>query len=227
MNDLRDVAPILQLTGMSVISLASGNKLGRIVELFIDPISGVLLGVSIDRPDGTLGGLTHDHIHSFGRDAVMAAADTAITALEEDAVLAGGRPAKQLIGTKIITESGDVLGEITDLLVTLQPPPRIIYEARRSLIDKLLGREFFLPASLGHALSDDAERLIVPDMTKDVASTDPGELAQNDIEIRSFDPARSQRREMNDDTIVVSDEDETVLRLGDDDETILRRPGHA
>src|SRR5688500_5312996 len=133
MSDLREVSPISLLTGMTVISLSSGNKIGRIVESFIDPINGVLLGVSVERPDGSTGSLAHDQIYSFGRDAVMATTDSSIVS-SPDGTHVSGRPAGELIGTKIITESGDVLGQITNLLVTLQPPPRIIYEARQSII---------------------------------------------------------------------------------------------
>src|SRR5687768_848067 len=164
MSDLTDVSPISGLTGMTVLSLASGNKLGTIVDLFIDPINGELLGVTLSLKDGRLAGLTLGEIHSFGRDAVMAETDQSV-ALLDAGVLTGGQLASKLIGTKIITESGDVLGHITDIFVTLKPPPRIIYEARQSILDKLLGREFFVPASLGHALSDDAARLVVPDIT--------------------------------------------------------------
>ena len=57
MGTLRNVYPINVLKGMSVVSLDSGNRLGYIADLFIDPINGVLLGVTLVTSEGTVGGL--------------------------------------------------------------------------------------------------------------------------------------------------------------------------
>ena len=236
MSDLKDVSPISLLTGMTVLSLATGNKIGQILDLFIDPINGVLLVVTVLLSDGRRAGIMQDDIYNFGKDAVMARSEESIVPLENDA-LAHGRQAIKLIGTNIITESGDVLGQITNIFVTLKPPPHILYEARQSILDKLLGREFFLPASVGYALSDDAARLVVPDVTPDIAASDLESLLSQHIEVRSFDetsrgtPVPTRREDdtipiiLDDDETVVRfrDEDETVVRLGDDDDTVLRR----
>jgi uncharacterized protein YrrD len=237
MSDLKDVSPTSLLTGMTVLSLATGNKVGQILDLFIDPINGVLLGVTVLLSDGRRVGIMQTDIYNFGKDAVMVRSEESIVPLDSGA-LARGQQASKLIGTQIITESGDVLGQITDIFVTLKPPPHILYEARQSLLDKLLGREFFLPASVGYALSDDASRLVVPDVTPDIAASDLASLLSQHIEVRSFDEAGervgagSASREddtvpifMDDDETVVRlrDEDETIVRLGEDDDTVLRR----
>ena len=223
MNDQRDVTPIGELNGMSVLSLSTGNKLGRVVDLFIDPLNGLLLGASVSLANGDVAGLTFPEIHSFGRDAVMVRTDESVMSLEES-TLVTGQPASKLIGTKIITEGGDLLGQITNVLVTLKPPPQIFYEARQSLLDKLLGREFYLPASMGHALSDDAARLVVPDITPDLTNSDLANLVETRIEVRTMEPGVSYGDD--DDTVLVGlDEEETIVRFkDDDDETILRRP---
>jgi len=223
MAELRNVYPIDVLKGMSVVSLDSGNKLGQIADLFIDPINGVLLGITLLTSEGTVAGLSQTEIYSFGRDAVMVRAGGAI-APWDGSILEGGEEASKLIGTQIITESGDVLGQITNVFATMRPPPQILYEARNSIIDKLLGREFFLPASVGHALSDDATRLIVPDATTDIAASDIAQLLDRDIEVRSYDPI-AERSEEDDTVIVRNDEEETIVRFGnEDDDTVLRLP---
>ena len=227
MSDLTDVSPISLLTGMTVLSLATGNKLGTIVDLLIDPINGELLGVTLSLKDGGgVAGLAQGEIYSFGRDAVMVQTDQSIAPLDAG-VLTGGQPASKLLGTKIITESGDLLGHITNVFVTLKPPPRILYEARQSILDKLLGREFFVPAALGHALSDDGARLVVPDVTTEIAASDLANLIDRNIEVRSLDAAgeRTGLSRGDDDTIAIrTDEDETVIRFGDDEDTVLRHP---
>jgi uncharacterized protein YrrD len=236
MSELKDVSPISLLTGMTVLSLASGNKLGQILDLFIDPINGVLVGATLTTADGGVGELAYGEIYSFGRDALMAKEDQSVRLVDPDRDTPG-QPASKLTGTKIITESGDVLGQINNIYVTLKPPPRIIYEARNSILDKLLGREFFVPASVGYALSDDASRLVVPDSTMEIAQSELADLVEQRIEVRSFDATRPSGPAREDDTIVIGsdddetvvrfrDEDETVVRVGDDDDTVvrLRRP---
>ncbi|MEO6334427.1 MAG: hypothetical protein ABIO91_05520 [Pyrinomonadaceae bacterium] len=227
MSDLKDVSPMSLLTGMTVVSLATGNELGKILDLFIDPINGVLLGVTLVLSDGRRAGLAQGEIYSFGKDAVMVQSEQSITPLD-NGELAGGQQASKLIGTKIITESGEILGHITNIFVTLKPPPQILYEARQSILDKLLGREFFLPASVGHALSDDAARLVVPDVTSEMAVSDLSNLVDHGIQVRSFDPAgaRAGSSPREDDTVLVApDEDETVVRFRDEDETVVRLRG--
>ncbi|MEP6703526.1 MAG: hypothetical protein ABJB34_01855 [Acidobacteriota bacterium] len=223
MSDLKDVSPMSLLTGMTVVSLATGNKLGQILDLFIDPINGVLLGVTLVLADGSRAGLAQEEIYSFGKDAVMVQSEQSVKPVD-NGEMAGGQQASKLIGTKIITESGDVLGHITNIFVALKPPPHILYEARQSILDKLLGREFFLPASVGHALSDDAARLVVPDVTSEMAVSDLSNLVDQGFQVRSFDPAGTRvGSAREDDTVLVAPgEDETVVRFRDEDETVVR-----
>ena len=216
MNDSNDLAPIGTLTGMTVLSLATGNKLGRIEAVHIDPVNGRLLGLLLVGEDGASADLLYEKIHSFGRDAVMAESDEAVRVIPENE-FAIGRNAKDLVGTKVVTESGEVLGEIADVLVTLKPPPTVMYEVRRSMLDRLLGRTFFIPASIAYVLSEDAARLLVPDITPEIGSPDAKELAGPTVEVRSFSGIES-----NDDI-----EDETVLREPDEDATVLRRRGNS
>ena len=220
MNVVREVSPVSGLTGMSVLSLATGNRLGHVLDLLIDPINGVPLGVVLSSTEAVKVGLPLSEIYNFGRDAIMATSEKSVSPLDAG-VLSRGLPASNLIGTRIITESGDVLGQITNIFVTLKPPPHVLYEARQSILDKLLGREFFLPASLGHALSDDCARLVVPDVTSEIASPDLATLLDQQIEVRSFDPA-SPSRDYDDTIVMESDEDETLVRIGDDEDTVLR-----
>jgi len=216
------ILPVNSLVGMTVLSLATGNKLGQVRECFVDPINGVLLGFTIAAADGSTADLSYDSVHSFGRDAIMAAADDAIRPQTENSV-PNHQSAKKLIGTKIITESGNLLGHIADIFVTLSPPPVVLYEIRESVLDRLLGRQLFIPASAGHALSDDGERLVVPDTTMETAAPSVLDLLDGRISVRSFEPGQRDLSDDRDQTlVVVPDEDETVIRAIDEDETVVR-----
>ena len=213
MDEPNDVAPIGTLTGMTVLSLATGNKLGRVADVHIDPVNGRLLGLLVTGENGTAADLPYESIFSFGRDAVMAESDGAVRSIPESEI-AIGRNARDLFGTKIVMESGVILGEIADVLVTLKPPPTVLYEVRRSMLDRLLGRTFFIPASVGYVLSDDAARLLVPDITAEIASGEAKDLAGPPVDVRIIPSGDNVNEDI---------EDETVLREPDEDATVLRR----
>ena len=234
MPNSNDIVSIGGLAGMPVLSLSSGNKLGSVSDVRLDPVNGRLVGLTLDGP-GDLE-LPYEHIHSFGRDAVMAVSDDSLVCTPESAD-SRGRLAKDVIGAKVVMESGEVLGEIVDVRVTLKPPPTALYELRRSMLDRLLGRTFYIPASIGYALSDDAARLVVPDRTAEIASTDISELIGVAVDVRSFpSPDQSEWDEYEDETVLRDregdrtdlsrgdHEDETLLVPEDEDETVLRRP---
>jgi uncharacterized protein YrrD len=218
MEDVQNVLPVASLAGKPVLSLHTGNKLGVLQDLCIDPINGVVLGLAMVGPNGESLGLRHEDIYSFGHDAIMAGSESSPTPLGEMDMSTCPR-ASDLIGTKILTVSGNMLGQIRNLFVTLQPPPVVVYSVGESMLDRLLGREFYIPASAGYALSDDAERLVVPDETAQISGQSIDELLSQSVAIRTFDSVASD----NNDTFVVprDDEFETVLH-SDDDDTVIR-----
>ena len=227
MSERTDVLPVSGLVGRSVLSLSSGNMLGTVSDVFIDALNGLLIGFKLASLNGDAALLGFDAVHSIGGDAIMAASDASGTPAGETAF--DGRPNfTDLTGTKIITETGQMLGYIAGIFVTVSPEPLVIYEVRESMLDALLGRHRFIPASAAHALSDDRQRLIVPHEAAEIASLTIEELLEGHQHVRSFSPsAVSQpRRKGPDDTIVVLPievEDETVVRMRDDDETVVHQ----
>jgi len=227
MSERTDVLPVSGLVGRSVLSLSSGNMLGTVSDVFIDALNGLLIGFKLASLNGDAALLGFDAVHSIGGDAIMAASDASVTPAGETAF--DGRPNfTDLTGTKIITETGQMLGYIAGIFVTVSPEPLVIYEVRESMLDALLGRHRFIPASAAHALSDDRQRLIVPHEAAEIASLTIEELLEGHQHVRSFSPsAVSQpRRKGPDDTIVVLPievEDETVVRMRDDDETVVHQ----
>jgi len=169
---ISNVIPADALIGMTVLSRTTGNRLGAVQDLYVDPVEGLLKGVTIQTSDGKLAGIDYNNIYSFGKDAVMANDDESIVAIKDDWLENHSHAKKHLLGVKIVTESGNLLGQVADIYVRLTEPPFIIYDVRESILDKLLGRNFFMLASAGSALSDDAKRIVVPnDTTKNAASS--------------------------------------------------------
>jgi uncharacterized protein YrrD len=229
MDDVRDVLPIGSLGGKQVLSLQTGNRLGEVRDFYIDPINGLVLGLTLAGPESGARGVPYESIHSFGHDAVMVESESALRPIDELGFTDYPR-AGDLIGTNIITVSGNILGQIRNVFVTLQPPPMVVYSVGESLLDRLLGRDLFILASSGHAFSDDGERLVVPDDTAEKGDRSLESLLNPAMSVRSYG-SESSVTDNNDtwvpaagsDTRVPAREDdyETIVRT-DDDETVVR-----
>ncbi len=173
---LNEVIGIDKIIGMPILSRATGNKLGEVYDLYIDPAQGILMGVTIKAPNGKLGGIDFKNIYNFGKDAVMANDESHVTMLNEEWVAQHPHAKKHLIGTNIMTEAGNHLGEIGNIFVRLTSPPAVIYEMRGSMWDSLMGRNLFIYAAHAGALSSNAERMIVPNAVVGNAASSLTEL---------------------------------------------------
>jgi uncharacterized protein YrrD len=176
-----DVIGIDKIIGMTVLSRASGNKLGEVYDLYIDPVQGILMGITIKAPNGKLGGIDFRNVYSFGRDAVMTNDESHITVLTDEWVAQHPHAKKHLIGTNIVTDGGNHLGEIGNIYVRLAQPPAVIYEMRGSMWDSLLGKGMFFYAANAGALSSNAERIIVPNSVVGNAAASLNELINRPV----------------------------------------------
>ena len=163
MSTARAAHSVNSLVGRAILSRATGNKLGTVHDLIVDPINGSLLGIAALTDDGGLWAIAQSEIFSFGTDTVMVNADNSLSDGQSSGLSYAPLAKHTLIGAQVITESGKILGHVADLFILGAMPPVVLYEIRESLLDKLLGRSLFLSASAGKALSFDAKRIIVPD----------------------------------------------------------------
>ena len=158
------------LIGKSVISRATGNKLGRVHDLIVDPVGGVVLGLSAETAEGGGHVIDSREVYSFGPDAVMVNGDESLSSVGGSPLADAPLAKKGLMGAAVITEGGKLLGHVADVFIRDSSPPQVIYELRESVLDKLLGRAAFIPASAGKAVSADFKRIIVPDDTPEHAA---------------------------------------------------------
>lgn len=186
MTPTGQINPIAILIGKSILSRSTANKLGQIYDLVVDPVKGELSGLAVRMPDESIRLIDYREIFSFGPDAVMIKSD-------ESAVPAQESPlktlplAKNLIGAKVITESGKLLGQIAGIYIHLAETSLLVYEVRSSLLDKLLGHSLYFPASQGCALSGVDARLVVTDDTAEKADNTLAAL-----EARLFGPPKEE-----------------------------------
>lgn len=156
-----NVQNIEQLIGRPVVSLETANELGHVADLLTDPLSGELAGFSVQGLDGSYALTSMLDVHDIGPDAIIVERDQSLAPVNDSSLKTLPKAKDNLIGVKVITEHGQLLGKISNLYLCIDKKPVFIYEVRSSLLDKLLGRAFYFAASLGCAFSDDGTALVV------------------------------------------------------------------
>jgi uncharacterized protein YrrD len=187
-----NISSIDALTGRTVLSRATAHKLGQIHDLIIEPVKGALAGIAVTMADGSLQYVEASEIYSIGPDAVMVNNDRSAIPPEGSPVKDLPLALNKLVGVEVITEGGKVLGQVANIFMRLAEEPVLIYEVRSSILDKLLRRSLFFPASQGHAFSAEDARLVVKEDTAEKADSTFDALAN-----RLFGPPKE------DDPVVV------------------------
>jgi len=179
-----------KLLGRPVLSLATAEKLGEVHDLIVDPQTGQLAGLSVKRTDESYVMIDRQDIHSIGPHAVMSNHDKSLLPSDESPLKHLPLAKHQLIGVKVITEGGQLLGRMANVFIHLIEIPNFIYEVRASILDKLLGHSFYFPASVGCVLAGDHSKLVVSGgvetMDRSLAAVTKRVLAPR--EIRAFQP---------------------------------------
>lgn len=158
---MHNVQNIEQLVGRPVVSLETANKLGQVSDLLADPLAGQLAGFSVQRLDESYALVSMIDVHDIGPDAIIVERDDSLVAADNSQLKTLPGAKDNLTGVKVITEHGQLLGNISNVYLCFDKEPVFIYEVRSSLFDKLLGRAFYFAASLGCAFSDDGTALVV------------------------------------------------------------------
>lgn len=148
-----------KLKGMSVLQSSSGARLGTISNLVVNPADGGLLGIVMTRPDKEARAIAIGDVH-LGDDAAMVA-DGSFLPVDFSGAFAGGALATELIGAKIVTEDGRLLGRVTQ--VHVRPEPRgVVYRVAESALQRVFGGGFYISGAYLKAYSREGKRMIVP-----------------------------------------------------------------
>ena len=106
-----------QIINSPIVSIESGEKLGRVIDLVINYENGKCLALLI-QPEGTFVRkkiVLVDDISSFGDDAVMVQNENFTIPLKSsDEITAIVKKDIKIVSNKAVTYSGDLLGEVKD-----------------------------------------------------------------------------------------------------------------
>jgi uncharacterized protein YrrD len=164
--EIRTLNVAKDLRGMSLLAVDTGEKLGEIRDAIIQPTEGRAIGVVVRTLDDDESRLRMADV-IIGADAVMTSWESFEHAGDRARELAGGvRAVDEMIGSKVVTEAGDLLGRISEVFIRTDNP-QTVYRVTESRIQKFFGGGFFLPGHVALSYAPDGARMIVPADTED------------------------------------------------------------
>jgi uncharacterized protein YrrD len=145
-----------ELTGLAVVTLTGGERLGRVEDVVFRPATGEVAGFLIDR-----GGmfskarfLATNQVQGLGADALTITGEEAL--MEAAPASAGEIAAKPLEGRPVLNQAGTILGKVADVAVdteTLLVPHLLL---ATGLVDNALHGKPQLPLSLVQTIGADS-----------------------------------------------------------------------
>ena len=166
-----------ELIGHPVVTLDGGEDIAEVKDVVYGSAEASLLGFTLNSR-GFWGRrmkqvLAWDRVAALGAHAVMIAAADDLD--ENDEALAQevkGARHRNVIGSEVITDSGQRLGEVTDVVILVADEPEIVgYEIGGSeVLTPRAGGHVFIP--LPETLAVSGEALLVPAAVHDFVSDD-------------------------------------------------------
>ncbi len=134
-----------ELLDRAVVDMDAAEKVGEIDEIVLDPDQCMVAGLVVVHGKSILGGGTHRVIpatlvHSIGADAVTVSGSKQTGSVDD---LAGLPRRRDVVGRKVVGQSGDLFGLIEDVLIDPADGRIIGYELGQPSalggLEKLLG----------------------------------------------------------------------------------------
>ncbi len=108
-----------ELTGLAVVTLTGGERLGRIADVVFQPTSGQVVGFLVER-----GGmfskpqfLAAAQVQGLGADALTITSAEDLADFDPAASALDGLASKPLDGRPVLNQAGTILGKIMDLTI--------------------------------------------------------------------------------------------------------------
>lgn len=136
-----------ELRSRSVVTLNNAVKAGTVEDVLFDPAYKVVLGFGVKKGAFKQSeAVLRTNVSAIGRDAITVATPDAINMEARFSELAGAARLSQVHGTKVMTEGGELLGTIRDLIVDDDARSVTAYELDTSLWEHLRRHEPTFPA---------------------------------------------------------------------------------
>lgn len=157
-----------ELRGRGVVTLNDAAKAGQVDDVLFDASYSTVRGSRVKKGVFTqLEAVPRDDLKAIGADAVTVATPDAINLENRFPQLSGAVRLSQAHGTKVMTQSGELLGTIRDLVLDDQARSVTGYLLEGSLWERVQHHEPTVPADRVVKIGDGGI-MTVTDSTKDL-----------------------------------------------------------
>ena len=139
--------PLRQLIARPVVSRESGDNLGRVHDLLVDTSNGTLKGFAVTRYDGSCALTDFRDVVAVGAE-ILVKRDESLVWAEASPLNSILRARRDLVGRKVTTAEGRMLGRLADVVVCGTGDRFIIYKAYHSIWARLNGEAFYFTGGL-------------------------------------------------------------------------------
>jgi uncharacterized protein YrrD len=154
-----------QLCGMPVIVPDTSERLGKVSDVIVNPTDGRALGILLRTIKGEERAIAINDCFIFSdANAVLAAENALVDSESIRDAMTGAQVCQELIGADVVTEAGELLGDVSDVYV-VENPAKIIYRVTASALQRFFGGGFFLAGNVPRFYWRESARLIVPAYT--------------------------------------------------------------
>lgn len=138
-----------ELKDRPVVSVAGAERLGFVDDLFLDPDGRRVLGFCI-RSGGLITrreAMTIDDAQAIGDDAVTVVDASKLNRRDSFSGLDGAREATSVIGSKVMTVSGQEVGRVGDIVLNEGSTAVLAYLLKEGIISHLRRKEHSVAVS--------------------------------------------------------------------------------
>src|SRR6185369_15641632 len=114
MTNIQNISTVI---GRAVLSVNTANNLGKVSDFAIEPETGKLVGLAVQKLDNDYGLVEYSNIHSIGPDAVMIEDDQSLQPPDQSTIKSCPLAQGELIGVKVMTEEGQLMGKISKIFM--------------------------------------------------------------------------------------------------------------
>ena len=164
MSNIQATKKWTELSGLAIVSLADGKKLGTCDDFYFEPATTRVYGLRVKT--GVLGHrvLLTTSINNIGQDAITTENEERLISESElknmPTVVAG----RNLDGYKIMSENGTVVGKLGNVLIDISVPNNLriaSYELAGNFLQQIGNRDHSFTAD--RVLRYGADVLVIPD----------------------------------------------------------------
>jgi uncharacterized protein YrrD len=116
------------IQGIAVVDLSTGKKVGSIEDFYFEPTSNAIRGLLIKTGLLSRRVLLSSAINAIGLDAVTFN-DESTLVKEHDEQLAGAAAGRGLFAYRVLSEGGNVVGTIGNVIINISTPSATVVEA--------------------------------------------------------------------------------------------------